>query len=196
MKLEFRCRPCTLAVAFLAITPVIWSAPQPRMPQAPTSSTQAQSSVLKDLITDWQRQKATMMAIADAMPEDKFSYKSTPPQRDYGAQVMHVALVNVQLLNVLKGKAPAPTFTQTSAKTKTDMLRAMSDSYDYGTALLNEQTEASILQTIPAPAFLGPSTRARIFWMLMGHSMDIYGQMAVYLRLNGVIPPASRNSLP
>jgi hypothetical protein len=39
---------------------------------------------------------------------------------------------------------------------------------------------------------LGPSTRARLFWFLLGHSMDIYGQMVVYLRLNGIVPPASR----
>ena len=81
-------------------------------------------------------------------------------------------------------------------KTKADMLKALADSYDYGTALLKEQTEASIVQTIAAPAFLGPSTRGRIFWALMSHSMDIYGQMAVYLRLNGVVPPASRNAMP
>ena len=104
-----------------------------------------------------------MMAIADAMPANKFGYKTTPPQRDFGAQVMHVALVNVQLLQLLHGKSAAPSFTEQSAKTKADMLKAMSDSYDYGLALLNEQTDASIVQTIPAPAFLGPSTRARIF---------------------------------
>ena len=69
----------------------------------------------------------------------------------------------------------------------------MADSYDWGTALLKEQTDATVIQTVSAPAFLGPSTRARIFWFRRGgHSMDIYGQMAVYLRLNGVVPPASR----
>jgi hypothetical protein len=137
-----------------------------------------------------------MMAIADAMPEDKFGYKSTPAQRSYGEQVMHIALTNAQLLKIVAGKAPAPTFTATSVKTKADMLKALSASYDYGTALLKEQTDATIVQPIAAPAFLGPSTRARIFWSLLVHSEDIYGQMAVYLRLNGVIPPASRNAMP
>ncbi len=71
------------------------------------------------------------------------------------------------------------------------MLQALADSYDHGIALLNAQTDASIDETIEA-AFLGPSTRARLFWFLLGHSMDIYGQMAVYLRLNDIVPPASR----
>ncbi len=40
--------------------------------------------------------------------------------------------------------------------------------------------------------FLGPSTRARVLSFLIGHSWDIYGQMVVYLRLNGAVPPASQ----
>jgi len=158
----------------------------------PTASAPAGSAtVLGDLLKDWQGQKETMMKIADAMPEDKFGYKSTPPQRSYGEQVMHIATVNVDILKWVGGQAPAPSLTAESAKTKADMLKALAESYDYGTALLKEQTDATIVQTIDGK-FLGPSTRARIFWFLLGHSMDVYGQMAVYLRLNGIVPPASR----
>jgi len=197
MKIELRFAACALAVVLLAAAAPSWSGPTPAKPQGmPAAKASGDSSVLKDLTADWGRQKATMMAISDAMPEDKFGYKSTPPQRNYGEQIMHIALVNVQLLKVVGGKAPAPTFTAQSVKTKADMLKALSDSYDYGLALLKEQNDASIVQTIPAPAFLGPSTRARIFWTLLGHTNDIYGQMAVYLRLNGIVPPASRNPMP
>ena len=150
-----------------------------------------QAAVLGDLLKDWQDQKDTVMKIADAMPENKFGYKSTPAQRTYGEQVMHVALVNVDLLKVIKGTATAPSFTAESAKTKADILKALAESYDYGAALLKEQTDATISGTVDA-SFLGPSTRARVFWTLLAHSMDIYGQMAVYLRLNGIVPPASR----
>jgi hypothetical protein len=69
----------------------------------------------------------------------------------------------------------------------------MADSFDYGTALLKELSDQSILQAAPmAPAFLGPSTRARIYSFLIGHTWDIYGQLAVYLRLSGGVPPASQ----
>ena len=159
------------------------AAPQAR----PAASGQA--TVMGDLLKDWQDQKKTMTDIAEAMPEDKFSYKTTPAQRNYGEQVMHVAQVNVGILKLIGGKTAPPSF---NAKTKAEMIKAMSDSYDYGIALIKEQSDATMIQTVPAPAFLGPSTRARIFWFLLGHSMDIYGQMAVYLRLNGVVPPASR----
>jgi len=151
------------------------------------------SDVLTQLRGDWAAQKDTMMKIADAMPESKFAYKSTPPQRNYGEQIMHVALTNVELLKVLGGKAAAPTFTAESAKSKSDVLKALADSYDYGTALLGEDSESSIVQPVKdSPPWLGPASHARIYWTLLAHTMDIYGQMAVYLRLNGIVPPASR----
>jgi uncharacterized damage-inducible protein DinB len=147
--------------------------------------------VRADLIKDWEGQKEMMIAIAGAMPEDRFGFRSTPPQRTYGEQIMHIATVNVDFLKVVGGKVTPPAFTAVSAKTKAEILEALGQSYDYAIALLNEQTDASILETVDAD-FLGQSTRARVFWFLLGHSMDVYGQMAVYLRLNGIVPPASR----
>ena len=160
-------------------------------PSATPAPAAGGATVRGDLIKDWERQKESLMRIADAMPEDKFGYKSTPAQRSYGEQVMHVALVNVDLLKLVGGKAAPPSFTADSVKTKADMLNALAESYDHGIALLTEQTDATLDETVDG-AFLGPSTRARLFWFLLGHSMDIYGQMAVYLRLNGIVPPASR----
>ena len=183
MRLISRVMACTLLLGLGVCSAV-----------STTLAAQAGSSttVKEDLLKDWQAQKKTMMEIADAMPADKFDYKATPAERSYGEQVTHIAQVNVGLLKTLAGKATAPTFTPKSATTKEQMIKALEDSYDYGTALLQEQTEASIIETINGPKFLGPSARARIFWFLMGHSMDIYGQMVVYLRLNGIVPPASR----
>jgi uncharacterized damage-inducible protein DinB len=181
-----------LALAF-GVLPIACGGTTPEQAEPTPAATAPATSatILGDLLKDWQRQKETMLTIADAMPEDKFGYKSTPPQRSYGEQVMHVATVNVDVLKWIQGQAPAPSLTAESAKSKADMVKAMSDSYDYGIALLKEQTDATIVQTIDG-RFLGPSTRARVFWFLLGHSMDIYGQMAVYLRLNGIVPPASR----
>jgi uncharacterized damage-inducible protein DinB len=168
-------------------TPASQSSAQAAAATAPTSQ------VLMQLRSDWQAQKDMMMKIAEAMPENKFGYKTTPPQRNYGEQIMHVATINVDLLKVLGGRAPAPSFTAESAKTKADILKALGDSYDYGTALVNEQSEATILEPVKdSPSWLGPASRARIYWTLLAHTMDIYGQMAVYLRMNGIVPPASR----
>jgi len=186
-------RVTTAVLMFPFLIAACSGATTPAPPPQQSAAAAPNSQVLMRLRADWQAQRDTMMKIADAMPEGKFSYRSTPPQRNYGEQIMHVATANVDLLKMLGGKAAPPTFTAESAKTKADMLKALGDSYDYGTALLNELSETTILEPVKEPpSFLGPSSRARIIWTLLAHTMDIYGQMAVYLRLNGIVPPASR----
>jgi uncharacterized damage-inducible protein DinB len=144
-----------------------------------------------ELLKDWTEQKAIMMKIADAMPEEKFSYKSTPAQRDYGQQILHVAGGNIMYLQFFGGKAAAPTINR-GAASKAEILKALADSFDYGAALITEQTDQSMMQTIQTNAYLGPSSKARVIYFLIGHTWDIYGQMAVYLRLNGITPPRSQ----
>jgi uncharacterized damage-inducible protein DinB len=131
-----------------------------------------------------------MMAIASAMPEDKFGYKSTPAQRDYGQQIMHVATGNMAYLRFFGGKATAPVFDR-NARSKAEILQALATSFDFGDALIREQTDESMLQIVQTNQFLGPSSKARVIYFLIGHTWDIYGQMAVYLRLNGIVPPRS-----
>ncbi len=152
---------------------------------------QQAAGLKSDFIKEWEGQKATLVKIAEAMPENKYSFKATPAQRDFGGHVMHVAQINVMVLKMLGGKAAAPAINEKAA-TKAEMIKAMSDSFDYGTALLNEQTDQSMAQSIQGPPWMGPSTRARIIAFLIGHTQDTYGQMVVYLRLNGLVPPASQ----
>jgi uncharacterized damage-inducible protein DinB len=152
----------------------------------------AQASLLhQELLKDWMDMKDTMFKLANAMPEDKYSFKTTPPQRDFAQQVLHVANANMINLNFLRGKATPPTIDR-RATSKAAVMTAMADSFDYGTELIKEQTDQSLFETVQTNAFLGPSTRARVIYFLLGHSWDIYGQMAVYLRLNGGVPPASQ----
>jgi hypothetical protein len=149
------------------------------------------ASLREELLKDWLEMKATMRALAEAMPEDKYSFKTTPPQRDFGQQVVHIATANVGNLRFLGGKAMPPMIDRT-ATAKAQAIAAMDASFDYGAALLKEQTDATLMQVVQTNAFLGPSSRARVIYFLLGHTWDIYGQMVVYLRLNGGTPPASQ----
>jgi uncharacterized damage-inducible protein DinB len=148
------------------------------------------ASLQQELLKDWTELKPVMMAIAGAMPEEKFTYKSTPAQRDYGQQIMHVATGNMLYLRFFGGKATAPAFNR-NATSKADILQALAASFDYGEALIREQNDQSMLQIVQTNQFLGPSSKARVIYFLIGHTWDIYGQMAVYLRLNGIVPPRS-----
>jgi uncharacterized damage-inducible protein DinB len=149
------------------------------------------ASIQADFVKDWQGQKDTLVKIAQAMPEDKFSFKATPAQRSFGEHVMHIAQVNVMLLQTLGAKTAAPQINM-SAKSKADTIKAMSDTFDWGLAILKEQTDQTMVGGVQGPPWMGFSTRARMFEFLVGHTQDTYGQMVVYLRLNGLVPPASQ----
>ena len=148
-------------------------------------------TIQSDILKDWTNMKETMTKIADAMPEDKFGYKPTPAQRSFGEQILHVAEANVGLMKTLGGKTAAPTIDKT-ATSKAAIVKALADSYDYGTAVIKEQTDQSMAEAVQGPSFIGTATRARLVWVTIGHAWDEYGAMTVYLRLNGIVPPASR----
>jgi uncharacterized damage-inducible protein DinB len=143
-----------------------------------------------DVQADWARSTRLLLTTAEAMPEDKWGYKSTPAQRSFGEQVMHIVGVDQKLLAALGGKTPAPQIN-TTATSKADVVAALRQSLEYGAALIKEFDDQGLLERVPG-SFLGPSaSRVRLINFSMAHSQDVYGQMVVYLRLNGIVPPAS-----
>ena len=151
-------------------------------------------SLQQGTLRDWTMLKDTMMKISAAMPEEKFTFKPTPPQRNFGEQVLHVVEANVNQINRLGSKVPAPAYNMKETK-KVEILKMLETSFDYGTTVLQSMSDNDLL----APAvsgrgdrFMGGSNRVRVVYFDMGHTWDIYGQMVVYLRLNGITPPASQ----
>ena len=154
----------------------------------------AQASIRDGALQDWTQLKDTMMKISEAMPEDKFGYKATPPERTWVEQILHVAEANVNQIGRLGPKAMPPVVNM-KATSRTEILKALADSFDYGTAALNEQTDRTMVEAATSTRFdrfMGPSVKARVVYYVIGHTWDIYGQMVVYLRLNGITPPASQ----
>jgi len=152
-------------------------------PAAPTITTLA-----GDVQADWAAQKERFVSAADAMPEDKFGYQPTPGQQSYGARIMHVVQTN-QLLVGLGGKTPAPAINLKAA-TKAEVMTALRLSMDYWDVVLKEFTDQQLNERVAVEGIM--ASRLRLIYGSMQHNMDIYGQMVVYLRLNGIVPPASR----
>ena len=128
---------------------------------------------------------------ANAMPAEKFGFKPTPAQQSFGERVLHVADVNVSMLQMLGGKTPPPKIDM-KATSKADALKELQKATAYGTAVLKEFSLAQMMERIPAPEFMGPTaSRLEIAYFLMTHTQDTYGQLVVYLRLSGITPPLS-----
>ena len=155
-------------------------------PAAPVST-----SLASDFAIDWQAQEDLILKAADAMPAEHFDFKPTPAQQSFGERLVHIAQVNSGLFRALGPKTPPPMINM-QAKSKADVMVALKQSLDYGLAVVKEFNDAQLVERVMAPRFMGPTaSRLRIITFLMVHTEDIYGQMVVYLRLNGVTPPAS-----
>ena len=160
-----------------------------------SASASAQTVSLKEgALKDWNSQRDMLMKIAAAMPEDKFGYRATPPERTWGEQILHVAEANVVQMGRLGSKVPPPAYNMKETS-PTAIMKTLEASFDFGSAALKEQTDQSLLaqaESTRFDRFMGASTKARVVYYVIGHTWDIYGQMVVYLRLNGITPPASQ----
>jgi len=149
------------------------------------------TTVACDVQGDWARGYALLIGVAEAMPEDKYGAKPTPAQQSFGERLMHVVGIDLKLVSTLGGKTPAPGINM-QATSKADIVAALRQSSEYGTAVLKEFNDQQLAERVTSLPFLGPTaSRLRVIYFAMSHSQDIYGQLAVYLRLNGVTPPAS-----
>jgi DinB family protein len=142
---------------------------------------------------------------ADAMPEDKFKFAPTQGEfkgvRDFGTQVKHVAHTNFQVFAGILGEKlpdnvkPDEDNGPASMTSKADIMKYLKDSFAMGHRAMATLTEANLTQRLSPNPFGGNGpgpTRLGIANLTLWHSFDHYGQMVEYLRMNGIIPPASR----
>jgi uncharacterized damage-inducible protein DinB len=150
----------------------------------------AAQTLSADFQAAWERQRSQIGDLADAMPAETWNYKPTDPQQTFGERVLHVLQVNQALLGFVGG-AGGPDLDGVDAGDKAAVMAALDASFDYGAAVVGRLSDASLAEAVNA-AFLGQATRARVLAFSGEHTSDIYGQLVVYLRLNGIVPPASR----
>jgi hypothetical protein len=137
---------------------------------------------------------------AEAMPEEKYSFAPTTGEfkgvRTFSQQVKHVAAVNyIVAAGILGEKPPVDTGGENgpeSAKSKADIVKFLKDSFVYAHKAVATINDANSVASIKSPFGDGTTTRLSMGVLLTGHGFDHYGQMVEYLRLNGIIPPASR----
>lgn len=163
----------------------------PSGPVAPAASLNGLLSVAEYEIT----------GAAEAMPADKYDFAPPASMGDYkgvrtfGQQVKHLAEANYlffQGWNV-PGATAVDSKTIDALTSKDDIVKALKDSYGYAHAAMGTITQENAWDSVKS--FLPPQakmTRATNAAFCIAHSMDHYGQMVEYLRMNSIIPPMSR----
>jgi len=145
------------------------------------------STVLRTSLAS--RQENTLAAI-DAMPADKFGYKPTPDQMSFGHLVVHIIESNNGLCAKV-ADVPAPKveeFKETDPKDK--LLAAARASFDFCSSALANVDDSKLGDNVDFGRVQGPRVMGVFF--LVGGWADHYGAAAMYLRLNGILPPTAQ----
>jgi uncharacterized damage-inducible protein DinB len=137
---------------------------------------------------------------AEAMPEDKYGFAPTQGEfkgvRTFAQQIKHVAAVNYELAAaILEEKPPVDIGDESgpaSITTKTEIIKYLNGSFAYVHKAVQTINEKNLTETVKSPFGEGRVSRLGLATSVSAHGYDHYGQMAVYLRMNGIIPPASR----
>ncbi len=131
-----------------------------------------------------------LLAAAQAMPAAKFGYKPTPAQMSFGELIAHILDDNGITCTAIGGTAQAaePKLAPTDAKEK--LVAALERSLAFCTAALAKVTDAQMGDMV---SYYGQkSPRASAVLGLVDDWADHYSQQAIYLRLNGILPPSAR----
>jgi uncharacterized damage-inducible protein DinB len=148
---------------------------------------------LKVVLDSWNEVGRKLIAMAEDFPEDKYDFKPTPAQRSFAEQLLHAAGANYFFTNPVMGKEPqaAEDPKRDQYKSKADIVAFVKKSFADGAAAIQSKGEKGMTTEV---VYL-PDQKARVLdiaYGLIEHSGEHYGQLVVYYRLAGLVPPESR----
>ena len=145
-----------------------------------------------------------VLEAAEAMPDDKFDFspeKLNIPGSDYkgvrtfGEQLKHIAASNYLIWSPITGEKPPDNVNDgkgpDNMKAKADIIKYVKDSFAFGHKSVSTLNSSNLVEPITSGSGR-PTTRLFLATFAAAHCFDHYGQMIEYLRMNGIVPPASR----
>jgi DinB superfamily len=184
----------------------------PAPPHEPTAAELSKNeTVATALMRTFGSQEYEFRSAAEAMPEEKYGFRPTvqgkftepapfgPTElRTFAEQVKHVACSNFAFAAELDGKKPPADCDKggrSPAKTRAELLTYLRDSFAALNKSINAISSKNMYEPIEGP-YAGPNTRLGLAGVAIWHVADHYGQIILYMRLNGIVPPASRPNPP
>ena len=148
---------------------------------------------LKVVLDSWNEVGRKLIAMAEDFPEDKYDFKPTPAQRSFAEQLLHAAGASYYFTNPVMGQKPpaGEDPKRERYKTKADIVAFVKKSVADGAAAIQSKGEKGLTTEV---VYL-PDQKARVLdiaYGLIEHSGEHYGQLVVYYRLAGLVPPESR----
>ena len=151
-----------------------------------------------ELLSSWNDLGRRIVDMAEDFPEDKYDFKTTPAQRSFAENLLHVASDYCREISAIKGSQVGPTvdpmkdFSRTDYKAKADVVKLLKQAVADGAAVIKDQGDAGLTRESKNP-YDGTMQHVWFGWMgTLEHAGEHYGQLVVYYRVAGMVPPESR----
>jgi uncharacterized damage-inducible protein DinB len=178
-----------ILAAGILVTPA-YSQEMPKKDAAPKPVPSASDAVL----AQWNDIGRKLIAMAEDFPEDKYDFKPTPAVQSFAQRLIHAAHANQFFINgVLGEKPPAEEDPKRGEfKNKAEVVTFVKKSFTDGAAAIKGKGDKGMSDLVVDP-FSNQQTRISDFaYGFVEHSGEIYGQLSVYYRSAGLVPPESR----
>ena len=147
----------------------------------------------KVLLDSWNDIGRKLIAMAEDMPEDKYDFKPNPAQRSFAEQLLHAAGANYFFINPAKGiDPPKGDPKRADFKSKAAVVDFVRKSFADGAALIQSKGDSGLGDLLVDPFSKQQARFSDFAWGFIEHSGEHYGQLVVYYRAAGLVPPESR----
>jgi len=138
----------------------------------------------------WNRISEMLVDMAENFPEERYDYKPSPEVRSFREQLMHVAGANYFFIRLAGGEKTRP--EHEGRETKADAVAVLKESYADGVALIQQLGDPGMRRTVKHP-FEDRMVSLQTIWAVAAsHGGEHFGQLVVYYRLNGLVPPTTQ----
>jgi uncharacterized damage-inducible protein DinB len=154
-----------------------------------------------EILEMWNHIGNKLLAMAKDFPEEKYDFRVQKDERTFAQNLLHVAAVDLDVAGRVAGRKIGPDFGEKAHdpsreiyKTKADVVKLLEQSLQEGAKVLRQEGEAGLDRTIPFAWEMGRSTAhiSYVWLTVIEHSAEHFGQLVVYYRANGLVPPESR----
>jgi len=164
-------------------------------PLATTNAPQASTTPVANPVSTFVKQQLArynknMVAAAEAMPAEKYSFKPTAEMNSFAHLTIHIAEGNNTLCSKISG-TPAPSEKSTDEDPKDKLVAGLKSSFDFCTTALANVDDSKLSEPVVLFGSFSSSRAGALIALSMGFA-DHYGAQAIYLRLNGIFPPTAQ----
>ena len=183
----------TIHIIVLAALLFTFATAQEKKPAEPPTAAQSPS---QELLNDWYYVFGKVIAMARDFPQDKYDFKAQKDERTFGQNLIHIASAEINMMSAITGTPMWPFGSEDSLQkkyaTKDDIVKFLIQTADDGVKLIKEQGDSGLTKEFKYPWGNSMIHGSALWYLMLEHTGEHFGQLVVYYRVNDMIPPESR----